>query len=62
MFDANNDNSISMSEIRAVLEQCKFVDSEGLTDKALKEIGKQAGKSTSLTFGEFKLFIKNLFA
>lgn len=60
LFDANGDNSISMAEIRQVLDQCKDVD-EGLVDKALKDIGKTQGKNASLSLQEFKTFIKRLF-
>ena len=60
LFDANGDNSISMQEIRAVLDQCKEVD-ESLVEKAIKDIGKTSAKTASLSFQEFKLFIKKLF-
>lgn len=49
LFDANGDNMISMQEMKNVLDQCKGVD-EALVEKALKDIGKTANKSTSLTF------------
>ncbi len=60
LFDANGDNMISMNEMRAVLDQWKDID-EALVEKALKDIGKTTSKSTSLTFQEFKVFIKKLF-
>ena len=59
LFDANGDNMISMTEIRLVLDRWKEVD-ESLVEKALKDIGKSTHKSTSLTFQEFKAFIKRL--
>ena len=62
LFDTNGDNSISMTEIKGVLESCKQVD-ESLVEKALKDIGKTvSGKNSTLSFQDFKEFIKKLFA
>lgn len=60
LFDANGDNTISLAEIKAVLDHWKHVD-EALVEKALKDIGKSA-KNSSLTFQDFKNFIKKIFA
>jgi len=49
LFDANGDNKISYSEIRAVLDTNKDKVDKELIDKALKDIGKKA-KDTNLTF------------
>lgn len=62
LFDANGDNSITMTEIKAVLDHWKHVD-ESLVEKALQDIGKSAtGKNSTLSYQEFKTFIKKLFA
>lgn len=59
LFDANGDKTISLAEIKAVLDHWKHVD-EALVEKALKDIGKSA--KNTLTFQDFKTFIKKLFA
>jgi len=59
VFDKDGDNTISVQEIRELLDACKQID-EKMVLRAIKDIDR-VGKG-KLSFQEFKALIKKLFS
>ncbi len=58
VFDKDGDNSISIQEIKFLLDSAKVID-EKMVQRAIKDVDR-AGKG-KLSFAEFKAFIRKLF-